>query len=107
MERKNQMRLTLYSKIAKALAHPSRLFIVEELLKGEQCVCKLSDMIGADISTVSRHLSILKNAGIIEYEKRGNQVFYRVCTPCVLNFFQCIEKVIESQAEEKINFYGK
>ncbi len=78
----------------KALAHPSRLFIVDELSRGERCVCELTEMIGADISTVSKHLSVLKNVGIVENEKRGLQVFYRLRTPCVLNFFRCLESIL-------------
>jgi ArsR family transcriptional regulator len=80
------------------MAHPSRLFIIEELEKGEQCVCDLTAMIGADISTVSKHLSVLKQAGIVLDDKRGNQVFYRLQVPCILNFFGCVESVLEAQA---------
>lgn len=81
------------ARIIKALAHPSRLFIVDELSRGERCVCQLTDMIDAEMPTVSRHLSVLKNVGIVEDEKRGSQVFYRLRVPCVLNFFKCIEAV--------------
>jgi len=88
------------AKVLKALAHPSRLYIVEELEKGERCVCDLTDQIGADVSTVSKHLSVLKQAGIVLDEKRGNQVFYQLRVPCILNFFGCVESVIENQAEE-------
>ena len=59
------------------------------------CVCELTEMIGDDISTVSKHLALLKKAGIICDDKRGNQVFYRLCVPCILDFFRCIETVIE------------
>ncbi len=76
------------------MAHPTRLFIVDELFKGERCVCELTEMVGADISTVSKHLSILKNAGIVKDEKRGQQVFYRLLCPCVLEFFGCVEEII-------------
>ncbi len=79
--------------IIKALAHPTRLFIVDELARGERCVCELTAMIGVEMPTVSRHLSQLKNAGILEDEKRGSQVFYRLRVPCVLNFFKCIKAV--------------
>ena len=79
--------------IIKALAHPTRLFIVDELSRGERCVCELTDMIGVEMPTVSRHLSQLKAAGILEDEKRGAQVFYRLRVPCVLNFFKCIKAV--------------
>ena len=88
------------AKVLKALAHPSRLFIVEELEKGERCVCELTEMIGADISTVSKHLSVLKQAGLIIDDKRGNQVFYQLRVPCILNFFGCVESVLELQAED-------
>jgi ArsR family transcriptional regulator len=81
------------ARIIKALAHPTRLFIVDELSHGERCVCELTDMIGVEMPTVSRHLSVLRNAGILEDEKRGLQVFYRLRVPCVLNFFKCVEAV--------------
>lgn len=81
------------ARIIKALAHPSRLFIVEELSHGERCVAELTEMIGVEMPTVSRHLSQLKNAGIVEDQKRGAQVFYKLKVPCVLNFFHCVEAV--------------
>jgi DNA-binding transcriptional ArsR family regulator len=86
-------RLKSQARVLKALAHPTRLFFVEELAKGERCVCELTAMVGADISTVSKHLSLLKNAGIVDDEKRGLQVFYRLKTPCVMNFFRCVTDV--------------
>jgi len=86
-------RIKTNAGIIKALAHPSRLFIVEELSRGERCVCELTDMIGSDVSTVSRHLLVLKNAGIVRDDKRANQVFYNLRTPCILNFLGCIEAV--------------
>lgn len=95
-QRKNQ--LNARAKVLKALAHPTRLFIVEELAKAEHCVCDLTKLIGADVSTVSKHLSVLRQAGIVIDDKRGNQVFYRLRVPCILNFFGCVESVLESQA---------
>ena len=79
----------------KALAHPSRLFIVDELSRGERCVCELTEMVGADTSTVSKHLSLLKDACLVLDERRGQQVFYRLRVPCILNFFGCVEAVLE------------
>ncbi len=81
------------ARIIKALAHPTRLFIVDELSRGERCVNELTDMIGVEMPTVSRHLSVLRNVGILEDEKRGAQVFYRLRVPCVLNFFKCVQAV--------------
>ena len=86
--------------IIKALAHPARLLIVDELSKhGERCVCELTEMIGSDMSTVSRHLAQLKGAGLVEDEKRGQMVFYRLRVPCLLSFFDCIESVMECNAK--------
>ena len=92
----------LRAQVVKALAHPTRLFIVDELAKGEQCVCDLTAMIGADTSTVSKHLSVLKQAGIVKDEKRGTTVFYQLRVPCILNFFVCIEVVIQSMTQERM-----
>ena len=67
------------AKVIKALAHPARLIIVDELAEhGERCVCELTELVGTDMSTVSRHLAQLKQAGILEDEKRGQMVYYRL-----------------------------
>ena len=89
------------ARMMKALAHPTRLFMVEELAKGERCVCELRDMVGADISTVSKHLALLKAAGIVADDKRGLQVFYNLKTPCVLGFFDCVQQVQEAVTPAK------
>ncbi len=87
--------------VFKALAHPGRLLMVDELSRGERCVCELAEMVGSEMSTVSKHLSQLKQAGIVDDEKRGAQVFYRLKTPCVMNFFQCVAAVREEAAKEE------
>jgi DNA-binding transcriptional ArsR family regulator len=80
------------------MAHPTRMFIVDELSRsGERCVCELTEMVGADISTVSKHLAVLRSAGIIGDEKRANQVFYRLKVPCIMDFFRYVEAVIECE----------
>ena len=99
MDRTMRLRLEERAAVIKAMAHPSRLYLVEKLAAGERCVCELTDGVGADISTVSRHLGQLRSAGIVASERRGQKVFYRLRTPCVLNFFDCIESVL-SESEE-------
>jgi DNA-binding transcriptional ArsR family regulator len=98
---KTQALFEARAEIVKALAHPTRLFIVQELSKGERCVCELRKEIGADISTVSKHLSVLKNAGLVEDDKRGLQVFYSLRCPCILSFFDCIENVLQENARRQ------
>ena len=83
------------AQVFKALAHPGRLLMLEELSRGERCVCELAALVGSEMPTISRHLSQLKNAGIVDDEKRGAQVFYRLVTPCVMNFFKCVASVRE------------
>jgi DNA-binding transcriptional ArsR family regulator len=87
--------------IIKAMAHPARLFIIEELKDKERCVNELTEMIGSDMSTVSKHLSILKNAGIVGDRKEGTSSYYFLKTPCILNFFGCIEEVLESNLKKQ------
>ncbi len=91
------------AKIMKALGHPTRLFIVDELGREDRCVCELTEMIGADISTVSKHLSILKEAGIVDFEKRGTQMDYRLAAPCVLNFFHCLEDMVRTNVQRQLH----
>ncbi|OGP89076.1 MAG: transcriptional regulator [Deltaproteobacteria bacterium RBG_19FT_COMBO_43_11] len=90
------------AKIIKAMAHPSRLFIIEELNKKERCVNELTEMIGADVSTVSKHLSILKNAGLVADEKRGNSIFYSLRVPCIMEFMGCVENVLSSTTKQHL-----
>ena len=90
------------ARIIKALAHPARLLIVDELSQhGERCVCELTEMFGSDMSTVSRHLALLKGAGLVEDEKRGQMVFDRLRVQCILSFFDCIESVMTCNAKRQ------
>jgi ArsR family transcriptional regulator len=100
MDAKTQARLNAKAKILKAMAHPSRLLIVDELAKKERCVCDLTEMVGADMSTVSKHLAVLKHAGIVEDEKRGAMVYYRLRAKCLQSLFACVDSVLQSKAQE-------
>jgi len=82
------------SEIFKALGHPTRLQIVEKLADGEQCVCDLLEMFNVEMSTLSRHLSVLKNAEIVIDERRGKNIFYSLRCFCILDTIECMEKVL-------------
>ena len=99
MKNKLSAKHEAWAKIIKAMAHPSRLFIIEELHKGERCVGELTEMIGAAFSTVSKHLSVLKNAGLLFDEKRGNSIYYTLRCPCVMDFIGCMDNVLSANAE--------
>lgn len=102
MDAKKQARYEARARVIKAMAHPTRLFIVEELSRQKRCVCELTEMIGADVSTVSKHLSVLKSAGILSDEKRGLKVYYSLRVPCVLSFFSCVETVLKTTVGDQL-----
>jgi len=84
------MNLEQRTAVFKALGHSARLKMVDVLEEGERCVCDLVELVGLQWSTVSRHLSILKEAGVVSDEKRGKQVFYRLELACVSSFNRCL-----------------
>src|SRR3990172_89348 len=88
------------AEIAKAVAHPLRIAIVNFLKDGEQCVCDIAEHVGAERSNVSRHLSVMVNAGVLEYRKEGLKVIYRLKCVCILDFFSCVTGILKQQAEE-------
>ena len=102
MNAESQAKYEARAKIIKAMAHPTRLFIVEKLSKESHSVSELTNMVGADVSTVSKHLSVLKNAGIVSAQKKGLSVLYSLRVPCVMNFFGCVETVLETTAGDHL-----
>jgi len=96
MNKKDAEKYKKRANIMKAMAHPARLLMVDHLAKGEMCVCELNALVDIDQSTVSKHLAVLRTAGIVEDEKRGMNVYYRLKTPCVLKYLECVEAVIKA-----------
>ena len=90
--------MALGAKVFKALGHPSRLAMVQALTQGEQCVCELQELVGSDMSTVSKHLAVLREAGIVTDDKRGMQVYYSLRMNCVANFLACVEQNFKEDA---------
>jgi DNA-binding transcriptional ArsR family regulator len=102
VDAKTRLRYRRRALVMKALAHPTRLFLVDRLAHREACVCELTKLVGDDPSTVSKHLSLLKHAGIVQDDKRGNQVFYSLRVPCVLHWASCVEGVLEAAGRESL-----
>ena len=82
------------AEVIKALAHPSRVLIAESLLEGERCVCELQEIVGADMSTVSKHLTVMRSAGLLVSEKRGLNIYYQLACPCFADFFRCVDLIV-------------
>ncbi len=87
------------ARVLKALANESRLMIINRLNRGECSVGELTAMIGSDVSTVSKHLALLRANGIVEDRREGTTVFYRLLTPCVCNFFACASQVLKEKSK--------
>jgi len=101
MNKNEQNRSQAISAVFKALGHPSRVFILEKLKETEHCVCELSEMIGADMSTVSRHLGILKKAGIVADRKEGTTVYYSLACNCLGQMLSGVENILRRQIESQ------
>jgi len=100
LSKKRQLLFEKQAEIAKAIAHPLRIAIVDFLKDGEQCVCDIADCVGSERSNVSRHLSVMVSTGILEYRKEGLKVIYKLKTPCILDFFSCVSRVLKQQAKD-------
>ena len=95
------------ARVLKALANESRLIIIDRLNRGESSVGELTELIGSDVSTVSKHLALLRANGIVDDRRQGTTVFYRLLTPCVCNFFACATAITkENQVDIEIKVLG-
>ncbi|WP_146438484.1 ArsR/SmtB family transcription factor [Crateriforma conspicua] len=101
MKRKTRKQYEARAKIAKALAHPSRLLILDLLQERERCVGELTEAVEADQSTVSKHLAVLRDVGLVEVRKEGASSYYRVACDCLGGFFACMESVLRSDVRDR------
>ena len=87
------------ARVFKALAHPTRLALMEALSQGERCVCELQGLLGEQMPTISKHLGVLRAAGLIADRKEGLWVHYRLACPCLPGFLECVDTVLQREAE--------
>jgi len=95
------------SRIIKALAHPVRLMMVELLKDGELPFSRINNLFESDKSTVSKHLLVLKEAGIVSSRKSGLDMIYKLEVPSIRDFFGCVTAVIENTVKKQLIFLGK
>jgi ArsR family transcriptional regulator len=100
LSKREQLLFEKQAEVAKAISHPLRIAIVNFLKDGEQCVCDIAEHIGSERSNVSRHLSVMVNAGLLEYRKEGLKVIYRLKCACIVDFFSCVSRVLKQQARD-------
>jgi ArsR family transcriptional regulator, arsenate/arsenite/antimonite-responsive transcriptional repressor len=103
MNERETRRYALRAEMFKALSHPMRLFMLEKLRDRPWCVCELAAEVGIEKSVASKHLSQLKAAGLIEDEKRGTLVEYRLVAPCILDMAACAEGAILESRRKRLD----
>jgi len=101
MDKETKKFYELKAEIIQAAAHPIRLAVIEFLSKGEQCVCDIVEHVGSQRSNVSRHLSVMVKAGVLESRKEGLKVMYSLRTPCILKFLSCVEQVLRERIDKE------
>jgi DNA-binding transcriptional ArsR family regulator len=102
LNKQKKMLFEKQAEIAKAIAHPLRIAILDFLKDGEQCVCDIAEFVGSERSNVSRHLSVMVKAGVLECRKDGLKVIYKLRTTCILDCFSCITTCLKQQANENV-----
>ena len=100
MDKSKQLLYEKQAQIAKAIAHPLRIAIVDFLKDGEQCVCDIAEYVGSERSNVSRHLSVMVKAGLLDWRKEGLKVIYKLKCTCITDFFSCVIEVIKQQSKD-------
>ncbi|RMH01749.1 MAG: ArsR family transcriptional regulator [Planctomycetota bacterium] len=88
-------RLERRAAILQALAHPFRLRVVELLAEGPRCVCELAETVGVERTNLTRHLGVMRRAGLLDSWREGRKIFHSLRARCVLDFLNCAERVLE------------
>jgi len=86
--------------ILKALAQPTRLRILDMLKEGERCVCEMYPELGHEQPNISKHLNLMKQAGILDSRKEGLRVIYWIKNPEVLEILRHAEEILRKEAHE-------
>ena len=81
--------------------------LVDALRDGEKCVCDLQALVGDDMSTVSKHLSVLREAGVVFTEKRGTNIYYRLALCCLDTFLSCTGEIVEKRVLSQMDMLNK
>jgi DNA-binding transcriptional ArsR family regulator len=80
------------ARLFKALAHPTRLRIVTLIREQQPCVKNMEELLGVSQPNLSQHLSLLRNTGVVESEREGNQVCYRIKNQIVLKLLDALSQ---------------
>lgn len=87
------------ASVFKALGHPARLRLVEALAAGPVCVCELAELVPQGLPAVSKHLALLREAGVVRSRRDGQKIFHELTMPCLLDSFGCVDRLLRRRAE--------
>lgn len=96
--------MTLYehhADMCKVFSHAIRLMILNLLRNSEKSVAEIADKLKIPLGTVSPHLLMMKRRRVLLSRKEGNQVYYRIANPKMLDAFDLIQKILCERIEEE------
>jgi DNA-binding transcriptional ArsR family regulator len=86
--------LELHARVCKTMAHPLRLALLNALREGERSVSDLAEAIGATQPLVSQHLAVLRNQGLLRNRRNGNEVYYSIAYPKMVQACDLLREVL-------------
>jgi DNA-binding transcriptional ArsR family regulator len=90
----------LKSELFKALGHPMRVQVLEQLVDGERSVGSLADVLGAELSNLSQQLAVLRRAGVVVTRREGNTIFYALRDPGVAELLAISKRMLVANLED-------
>jgi len=87
------------AKVAKALAHPTRIALLEMLRRGEVCVCEMSPELEASQANVSQHLAVLRDSNLVVARRDGTRMMYRVTDERVFQVLDLMGSIAHDQLD--------
>jgi ArsR family transcriptional regulator, virulence genes transcriptional regulator len=91
----------LHAELCRALGHSARLQLVHLLREGPQCVSELAHMTGLGQGTVSRHLAVLRNCGILSIQQRGRETHYQISDPRIMEICDLMRVILVEQLAKR------
>jgi ArsR family transcriptional regulator len=91
----------------QALAHPTRIAVVEALREGELTAGRLQELLQVEQANLSQHLSVLRGRHVVVSRKAGNQVFYSVRDPVLIDVLELLKRYFYSHLNETLAMLGE
>ncbi len=98
----NSNLIDLESSYLKAIAQPTRLRILYFLKDGEKCACEIIPRMKEDQSNVSRHLTHMRDMGILESRREGASIYYRIKDKRIFNLLSLVDEMVKAGIKEKV-----